>query len=117
MSLMSTNTPDTPYTGIPALRRYKPSVAPDGLYLRSEEHTSELQSHHDLVCRLLLEKKKNQRIKNTICLQPLKSGDLCLLLMLAVLGLLSLSSEEWLSRNDVTYLVFRLFDSTHYRHV
>src|SRR5437667_4055186 len=25
--------------------------------LRSEEHTSELQSHHDLVCRLLLEKK------------------------------------------------------------
>src|SRR5437773_7853631 len=27
---------------------------------RSEEHTSELQSHHDLVCRLLLEKKKNR---------------------------------------------------------
>src|SRR5437773_9381753 len=27
---------------------------------RSEEHTSELQSHHDLVCRLLLEKKKQQ---------------------------------------------------------
>src|SRR5437773_9015031 len=27
---------------------------------RSEEHTSELQSHHDLVCRLLLEKKKTQ---------------------------------------------------------
>src|SRR5437667_5997027 len=35
--------------------------------LRSEEHTSELQSHHDLVCRLLLEKKKkknNQTINN-----------------------------------------------------
>src|SRR5438034_7451630 len=30
--------------------------------LRSEEHTSELQSHSDLVCRLLLEKKK-QKIK------------------------------------------------------
>src|SRR5437773_9780890 len=29
---------------------------------RSEEHTSELQSHHDLVCRLLLEKKiENKR--------------------------------------------------------
>src|SRR5437667_6384963 len=28
---------------------------------RSEEHTSELQSHHDLVCRLLLE-KKNQTV-------------------------------------------------------
>src|SRR5438034_3770728 len=27
--------------------------------LRSEEHTSELQSHSDLVCRLLLEKKSN----------------------------------------------------------
>src|SRR5438034_3516733 len=30
---------------------------------RSEEHTSELQSHSDLVCRLLLEKKKNDQIK------------------------------------------------------
>src|SRR5260221_2606376 len=28
---------------------------------RSEEHTSELQSHSDLVCRLLLEKKKRKR--------------------------------------------------------
>src|SRR5260221_3339682 len=28
--------------------------------LRSEEHTSELQSHSDLVCRLLLEKKKER---------------------------------------------------------
>src|SRR5438034_3608788 len=28
---------------------------------RSEEHTSELQSHSDLVCRLLLEKKKSRR--------------------------------------------------------
>ena len=30
--------------------------------VRSEEHTSELQSHSDLVCRLLLEKKKNNKI-------------------------------------------------------
>src|SRR5436190_17262247 len=29
-------------------------------HVRSEEHTSELQSHSDLVCRLLLEKKKNK---------------------------------------------------------
>src|SRR5438034_7704476 len=28
---------------------------------RSEEHTSELQSHSDLVCRLLLEKKKEEK--------------------------------------------------------
>src|SRR5438034_6592816 len=29
--------------------------------MRSEEHTSELQSHSDLVCRLLLEKKKDNK--------------------------------------------------------
>src|SRR5437588_5208849 len=31
---------------------------------RSEEHTSELQSHSDLVCRLLLEKKKKNKKKS-----------------------------------------------------
>src|SRR5437773_8729635 len=38
---------------------------------RSEEHTSELQSHHDLVCRLLLEKKKQarHRTQGPNCLQ------------------------------------------------
>src|SRR5690242_21555698 len=30
---------------------------------RSEEHTSELQSHVNLVCRLLLEKKKTQKVE------------------------------------------------------
>src|SRR5260221_8704684 len=30
--------------------------------VRSEEHTSELQSHSDLLCHLLLEKKKNERV-------------------------------------------------------
>src|SRR2546421_3751273 len=33
---------------------------------RSEEHTSELQSRSDLVCRLLLEKKKKKRIIKSI---------------------------------------------------
>src|SRR5699024_11351213 len=33
--------------------------------LRSEEHTSELQSRFDLVCRLLLEKKKNTHTQLT----------------------------------------------------
>src|SRR6266540_429805 len=37
-----------------------------GIGPRSEEHTSELQSHHDLVCRLLLEKKKKKKINITI---------------------------------------------------
>src|SRR2546427_6661979 len=40
---------------IPPLRLKPPE--PDGTY-RSEEHTSELQSQSNLVCRLLLEKKK-----------------------------------------------------------
>src|SRR5260370_22015162 len=39
-----------------ALRRIDHS----DLCVRSEEHTSELQSHLNLVCRLLLEKKKNK---------------------------------------------------------
>src|SRR5260370_32215952 len=34
----------------------------DGIAGRSEEHTSELQSHLNLVCRLLLEKKKQQPV-------------------------------------------------------
>src|SRR5437667_8906994 len=34
--------------------------------VRSEEHTSELQSHHDLVCRLLLEKKNKIRVRESI---------------------------------------------------
>src|SRR5690349_22115796 len=38
-------------------RRRGPPPAPLG---RSEEHTSELQSRRDLVCRLLLEKKKKK---------------------------------------------------------
>src|SRR5574343_1997769 len=39
---------------------------------RSEEHTSELQSHHDLVCRLLLEKKKKHQKRLSRCkTQPL----------------------------------------------
>src|SRR5437773_9761136 len=43
--------------GAAAARQYRhPLLAGN----RSEEHTSELQSHHDLVCRLLLEKKKIQ---------------------------------------------------------
>src|SRR5690242_21239153 len=39
---------------------------------RSEEHTSELQSHVNLVCRLLLEKKKN---KNTKSIDTIRSCD------------------------------------------
>src|SRR2546430_4404278 len=39
-------------------RRPRRSPPPSGARTRSEEHTSELQSQSNLVCRLLLEKKK-----------------------------------------------------------
>src|SRR5699024_12534626 len=43
---------------------FGPAVTPDGITkMRSEEHTSELQSRFDLVCRLLLEKKKDTEDK------------------------------------------------------
>src|SRR5207247_11022797 len=45
--------------------------------LRSEEHTSELQSRVDLVCRLLLEKKKHEHIGYVIDMLLLRThGDL-----------------------------------------
>src|SRR5947207_15020812 len=40
---------------------YQPGEDKDYVVMRSEEHTSELQSHSDLVCRLLLEKKNVRR--------------------------------------------------------
>src|SRR5438034_7038166 len=46
--------------------RAQPDLVPPahdpGASARSEEHTSELQSHSDLVCRLLLEKKKYESV-------------------------------------------------------
>src|SRR3712207_7806295 len=46
-----------------AIRRPSPRSARRG---RSEEHTSELQSRQYLVCRLLLEKKKKNKIYNIL---------------------------------------------------
>src|SRR5256885_5140778 len=51
-------------TGIPGRCLVRAGPSKDrtpgaAIYLRSEEHTSELQSPCNLVCRLLLEKKKN----------------------------------------------------------
>src|SRR5690349_23873000 len=59
------------YEAVPASLRQHPLAGVDqhdgqvdgrgtGGHIRSEEHTSELQSRRDLVCRLLLEKKKKQ---------------------------------------------------------
>src|SRR5437588_8605470 len=55
----ATTTPPDPRSE--AWARTALAPAPGGM--RSEEHTSELQSHSDLVCRLLLEKKKKKNQK------------------------------------------------------
>src|SRR5438034_9344646 len=49
-----------PPSAFPPFRRLLSFDRPHVPHPRSEEHTSELQSHSDLVCRLLLEKKKNK---------------------------------------------------------
>src|SRR3712207_7223323 len=64
--------PYSPFRGTP-VERLTPNylvlhIQPDeGISLRSEEHTSELQSRQYLVCRLLLEKKKkNSKMYNIV---------------------------------------------------
>src|SRR2546430_6550300 len=47
-----------------SISRYRISAPPLGDSARSEEHTSELQSQSNLVCRLLLEKKKTPRLSH-----------------------------------------------------
>src|SRR2546430_4067753 len=50
---------------------------------RSEEHTSELQSQSNLVCRLLLEKKKNNITHRPILCEPLSIARLLALAVCA----------------------------------
>src|SRR5436190_10989523 len=50
-----------PRRGSPRSTTSRRPVPPCCGRTRSEEHTSELQSHSDLVCRLLLEKKKKKQ--------------------------------------------------------
>src|SRR5260370_17649706 len=87
-----------PYTTLFRSRSECPAVSPDpvgrsrapprgdwaadlpdrGERPRSEEHTSELQSHLNLVCRLLLEKKhKTQPHKSYILYHPARSNTNC----------------------------------------
>src|SRR5260370_9721118 len=63
-------------------RRLLPHLRHHGNNVRSEEHTSELQSHLNLVCRLLLEKKKMtfapfslQSPHPTACTQPIQPAE------------------------------------------
>src|ERR1022692_353564 len=52
-------------------------------YHRSEEHTSELQSPCNLVCRLLLEKKKKKSYHDTPVIPPLPSRTFSLTISVA----------------------------------
>src|SRR5689334_24765127 len=56
-----TNTFRPPQVGLVVRKVTRGGVGSFPFTVRSEEHTSELQSQFHLVCRLLLEKKKNQR--------------------------------------------------------
>src|SRR5260370_14775063 len=49
------------------------------MHARSEEHTSELQSHLNLVCRLLLEKKKNCIDSSVSARSPVNVARSCLM--------------------------------------
>src|SRR2546429_2490263 len=53
--------------GVPSLLILPDESLGAGTLLRSEEHTSELQSRLHLVCRLLLEKKKNYALSHSFC--------------------------------------------------
>src|SRR5438094_5427324 len=61
--------------GARAYERHVRQLAEGLEYHRSEEHTSELQSPYDLVCRLLLEKKKKKRSNSGLMALEANSHD------------------------------------------
>src|SRR2546430_6922846 len=52
--------------GLEGYRGFRRRSVHDSKVIRSEEHTSELQSQSNLVCRLLLEKKNNWRFRHRV---------------------------------------------------
>src|SRR5256885_9960047 len=89
---------------ITEIRIYHPKVIEGEARRRSEEHTSELQSPCNLVCRLLLEKKKkvynrqlSKPVSNAICALPNVSG------LFLFTGAASSPVVDWV-RSDLTSL-------------
>ena len=72
---------------------------------RSEEHTSELQSPDHLVCRLLLEKKKNIK-KNYLTLQTKDLNDSNLWLMSTTITYNKMTTSMFLTYNLPELLIF-----------
>src|SRR5690242_20845642 len=54
--------------------RWVDPAAEEAAVRRSEEHTSELQSHVNLVCRLLLEKKKKRKKISNCTMDAIRAG-------------------------------------------
>src|SRR5256885_11862022 len=54
------------FSSVPSPWAWRTSSSLRKRFTRSEEHTSELQSPCNLVCRLLLEKKKNNNVKRQL---------------------------------------------------
>src|SRR5438309_9258812 len=67
----STSTPRAVKGGRRRERAVEVNSKAPSITVRSEEHTSELQSQFHLVCRLLLEKKKKIIVSSIICLDLL----------------------------------------------
>src|SRR5699024_12738689 len=68
-NIRARNNPLHNMEGLSGNQNFITRVAADksaAMVIRSEEHTSELQSRFDLVCRLLLEKKKKQNTSNKL---------------------------------------------------
>src|SRR5215475_15921034 len=61
--------------GLPPARRHRPGAPGAPRSPRSEEHTSELQSRENLVCRLLLEKKKETKKTSSLQREPPNARD------------------------------------------
>src|SRR2546429_2486335 len=78
-TLFRSNGARLPHRNVPAWLRHRGTLWPcqKTHYLearmRSEEHTSELQSRLHLVCRLLLEKKKNPKMSENVHVMPDRS--------------------------------------------
>src|SRR2546430_7151399 len=73
-SMSAIRTRDNQFADLVAMAKRLPSGL--NATLRSEEHTSELQSQSNLVCRLLLEKKNNNISQDTVTPPILHINDL-----------------------------------------
>src|SRR5215204_3005331 len=73
---------------------------------RSEEHTSELQSHSDLVCRLLLEKKKEQKTALVLLFEKAKKDHGQVVIGCLVMIAVEMSGADKRSHSSLCFFFF-----------